>query len=95
MAKANTRATSNLLLDEHFDAGDDRFLDEVLPCTQGKKLKSLVEKWYRDTRPFARRTLLQYVDDGCDRPHHRALVKGLFKLAEKSRDDELVGRFKA
>jgi len=93
MAKANTRASSNLLLDEHFEKGDDRFLDELFPFTNGKKLKSLAEPWYRDTRPFARRMMLQYVDDGCDRPHHRPLVKTLFKLAEKAHDDELIGRF--
>lgn len=84
---------SSLLLDEHFAAGDVRFLDEVLASDSGKKLKGLAERWYEDRRPFAREALLRYVDDGCDRPHHRALVKRLFKLAEKAGDDELMGRF--
>lgn len=96
MSKTRTQATtssSKLLLDEYFEAGDDRFVDEVLKLDAGKKLKSLAERWYRDTRPFARRTLLLYIDDGCDKPHHRPLVKALFKLAEKARDDEAMAHF--
>jgi len=95
MAKTRTQATtsSKLLLDEYFEAGDDRFVDEVLSLDAGKKLKSLAERWYRDARPFARRTLLLYIDDGCDKPHHRPLVKSLFKLAEKANDDEAIGHF--
>lgn len=95
MAKTRTQATtsSKLLLDEYFEAGDDRFVDEVLALDAGKKLKSLAERWYRDARPFARRTLLLYIDDGCDKPHHRPLVKNLFKLAEKANDDEAMGHF--
>ena len=95
MAKARTQATttSKLLLDEYFEAGDDRFVDEILKLDAGKKLKSLAERWYRDGRPFARRTLFLYIDDGCDKPHHRPLVKALFKLAEKAGDDEAMAHF--
>jgi hypothetical protein len=96
MAKTRTTQTtssSKLLLDEYFEAGDDRFVDEVLALDAGKKLKSLAERWYRDARPFARKTLLLYIDDGCDKPHHRPLVKALFKLAEKANDDEVMGHF--
>src|SRR5699024_9342142 len=49
--------------------------------------------WYKDARPFAREALHRYVDDGCDRPHHRPLVKGLFKLAEAAADDETMAHF--
>ncbi|MDI3286752.1 hypothetical protein [Polyangium sp. 15x6] len=93
MANARTRTGSNLLLDEYWEAGDDRYVDEVLSLTAGKKLKSLADRWMKDSRPFARRTLVAYIADGCDRPHHRPLVKSLFKLAEKAHDDELVGHF--
>jgi len=84
---------SSLLLDERYEAADERFLDEALASTAGRKLKSLAPRWYEDKRPFARRMLLAYLDDGCDRPHHRPLVKALFKLAEKAGDDEAMGRF--
>ncbi len=86
-------SASSLLLDEHFEAGDDRFVDEVLSSAAGKKLKALADRWYGDGRPFARRALLRYLDDGCDRPHHRPLVKALFKLAEMAGDDEAMGHF--
>lgn len=84
---------SSLLLDEHFAAGDPRFFDEVIASTAARKLKALAGRWYEDRRPFAREALLRYIDDGCDRAHHRALVKGLFKLAERAGDDEAMAHF--
>jgi len=84
---------SSLLMDEFFEAGDDRFLEQVLASDSDKKLRSLAGKWLQDARPFARRMLLAYVDDGCDRANHRPLVKAIFKHAEKQGDDELMGRF--
>lgn len=86
-------ASSTLLLDERFDAEDPRFFDELVASTADKKLASFAERWVRDARPFARRMMLAYVDDGCDREGHRALVKRLFKHAEKEGDDELLGHF--
>jgi hypothetical protein len=86
---------STLILDELFAAGDPRFLDEVLGCTSQKKLASLAEPWMNDTRPAQRSALLAYVDAGCDRHHHKALVKRLFKLAESREDDELMAHFLA
>jgi hypothetical protein len=85
--------SSTLLIDEYFEAGDDRFLAEVLASRSDKKLLSLAERWFWDPRPFARRMLLAYVDDGCDRPHHRPLVKRLFKQSEAAGDHEIMGHF--
>ncbi|AKT43992.1 hypothetical protein [Chondromyces crocatus] len=87
------RVSSSLLLDDLYQAGDERFLDEVLTSTAVQQLKALVPLWYANERPFARRALLRYIDDGCDRPHHRPVVKQLFKLAEKQGDDEVMGHF--
>lgn len=84
---------SSLLLDEHFASGDGRFVDEVLASENAKRLKALAQRWYEDTRPFAREALHRYIDDGCDRPHHRPLVKALFKMAERAGDDDTMGRF--
>jgi hypothetical protein len=86
-------AASTLLLDEFFATGDERFLGEVFACRVPAKLKSLAEPWYRDARPLARAALVAYVEDGCDRAGHRALVKMLFRVAEAAEDDELMGRF--
>lgn len=93
MAGASDKPASLILLDELFEAGDERFLPEVLACTTDKKLKSLAPKWYRDARPWARKALLAYVDDGCDRPRHRVMVKALLNLAEEHEDDELMAHF--
>jgi hypothetical protein len=84
---------SALLLDELFAAGDPRVLDEVLACSAEQKLAALAEPWIADARPEMRRALLSYVDDGCDRAQHKALVKRLYKLAEERGDDELVAHF--
>jgi hypothetical protein len=84
---------STLLLDELFAAGDPRVLDEVLACSAEKKLATMAEPWMSDQRPPMRHALLAYVDDGCDRPQHKVLVKRLFKLAEQRWDDELLAHF--
>jgi hypothetical protein len=85
---------STLLVDELYQVGDaTRFLDEVLACEADRKLTTLAEPWIADTRPGMRRALLDYIDDGCDRPNHRGLVKHLFKAAEKNQDDELMAHF--
>jgi hypothetical protein len=47
-------------------------LDELLHCKGPKKLAALADTWLEDERPFARRMLFAYVDDGCDRPEHSA-----------------------
>ena len=87
------RAPSALALEAMFTAGDPGVLDEVLATTSEKRLASLAVPWLADTRPSMRRALLAYVDDGCDRPGHRPLVKGLFKGAEAHGDDELLAHF--
>ncbi|MFO0759430.1 MAG: hypothetical protein U0359_23250 [Byssovorax sp.] len=86
-------SSSTLLLDEHYANEDGRFLDELIASGASKKLKSFADRWFADRRPFARAMLLRYIDDGCDRPHHRPLVKALFKKAEAAGDDELMGHF--
>jgi hypothetical protein len=86
-------SSSSLLLDEAFAAGEESFFAELVASTAAKKLRAFADPWYGDVRPFARKMLLRYIDDGCDRPHHRGLVKMLFKLAELNEDDEAMGHF--
>ncbi|MCA9605520.1 MAG: hypothetical protein KC619_07985 [Myxococcales bacterium] len=81
---------STLLLEEHFEDGDDRFLEAVFACTADRKLDALGARWVADPRPWARRMLLAYVDDGCDRGRHRTLVRRILRLAEQRQDDELM-----
>jgi hypothetical protein len=91
--KGGDGGASWLLVDETFRDGDPRFLGELFKANAEKKLQAFAERWYRDPRPFARETLRQYVLDGCERPHHRPLIKKLFKTAEGSGDDALMGAF--
>jgi hypothetical protein len=84
---------SALAMSEYFEAGDPRFLDELLATRSDRLLGNLAPGWYRDPRPASRQALVAYVLDGCDRPRHRLLVKRLYKLAEAARDDELMGCF--
>ena len=94
-AKGEAQRASTLLVEEYFASADERFLPELLGCRAGKWLKSFAERWSCDTRPWARAVLLEYVDDGCDRPCQRALVKALFRRAEAARDDEALAHFMA
>jgi hypothetical protein len=84
---------STLLLDEYFESGDPRFLDELLAANASKNLRAFGVRWFADTRPFAREMLVRYIDDGCLRRGHRALVKTLFKRAEAANDDEAMIHF--
>lgn len=85
--------TSTLLLSEYFDSGDDRFLPELMASNAARKLQVFAPRWWADKRPFARESLLAYIQDGCDRPHHRPLVKKLFKHAEAAADEEVMANF--
>lgn len=84
---------SQVLLDVYFSASDPRFLSELLRSRGVKRLAGLAAHWYEDKRPFAREMLFAYVEDGCMRPEHQALVKRLYKQAEAAKDDELLARF--
>jgi hypothetical protein len=84
---------SALALDEYFAAGAAQFVPELLRATAASKLAALAERWYKDPRPWAREALLAYIDDGCDRPLHKGLVKRLFKAAEAKGDDEAMAHF--
>lgn len=92
MAKAKD-AFSPLVLDELFATGDERFLDHLIRFHEPKKLAALPDRWKRDTRPWARRTLLAYLQQLPGSPGHETVVKRLFKHAEAQRDDELVAQF--
>ncbi|MDP3277056.1 MAG: hypothetical protein Q8Q09_17830 [Deltaproteobacteria bacterium] len=89
----DTASSSTLLLNEYFDAGDWRFFDELLSSTAARKLQVFAARWYGDRRAFGREALLRYIDDGCDRPGHRPMVKKLFKCAEAAGDDEAMAHF--
>lgn len=93
MAQSRGDESSTLLLDEFFDAGDDRFPEQLRKCSAAKKLAGLADRWKKDPRPWAREQLFAYLDQPMDVPGHHPLVKRLFKEAEANADDELMGAF--
>ncbi|MFO0617488.1 MAG: hypothetical protein U0414_33135 [Polyangiaceae bacterium] len=82
-----------ILIEELFESGADDFLPRLLRFDDEPRLARLAPRWLTDPRPWARRALLAYIDDGCDRWGHRGLVKRLFQGAEAAQDDELMGHF--
>lgn len=84
---------SVLLIESRFDEEHPRFLDDLFEARDTGPLRGFARRWATDARPWARRRLHEYIDDGCDRPGHRAFVKALYKAVEATGDDALVGRF--
>lgn len=84
---------SPLVLDELFAAGDERFLEHLIQFYEPKKLAAIADRWKRDTRPWARRTLLAYLEQAPASRGHETVVKRLFKHAEAQRNDELMAHF--
>src|ERR1700760_1509464 len=83
------------MLEEAYAEASSRFLPELLACESSGVLARLCDKLLIDRRPAIRAALLAYIDDGCDRPGHRPLVKRLFKAAEASGDAESMAHFLA
>ena len=73
--------------------GEAAFVDELRKVDDADALGAFAARWLADTRPEARRLLLDYLDRPLNAFRHEALVKRLFKLAEAAGDDELMARF--
>lgn len=81
------------LAEELFARGDPGFVDELRKVHFADRLGDFAARWFRDTRPFARQALLDYLSRPLNAFRHEPLVKRLFKLAEAAGDDELMGAF--
>ncbi len=67
----------------------------AVPLPAGEKLPrstltSFADKWIANTSPFARRMLIRYVDEACDRRGQRPLVRRIVQRAEEKNDRELL-----
>jgi len=82
-----------LILQELFERGDPSFVDEVRKFDNAETLGEFAPRWFADPRPEARRLLLEYLDRPLNAYRHEALVKRLFKIAERAGDDEVMGAF--
>jgi hypothetical protein len=82
-----------LLAEELLERGDTAFVDELRKISDAEKLGVFAARWHADPRPQARSLLLEYLDRPLNAFRHEALVKRLFKLAEKAGDDAIVAGF--
>lgn len=87
---ATTTASKLGPIVELFEREDAAFLDALLVCRAHAELGAFGRRWCQDARPWARRALLRYVNDGCDRTNHRPLVKAITHHAIRAQDDELA-----
>lgn len=86
-------SSSTLLVDDFFQAEDDRFLDELASTSSSRYLAGLAERWEKDPRPWARAKILEYLERPMSSRGHHPLVKRLFRHAEVTGNDVLVGAF--
>ncbi len=86
-------SSSFILVEECYAAGDSRFVDLLRGFYLSGSLEKLVNRWVADPRPWAKAEMLKYVALPFDRPGHAVVVKRLFKHAEKTGDDALMGAF--
>lgn len=89
----NAGKGSWLLAEELFEAGDSRFVDEIVRIDEAERLGAFAKKWYGDHRIEARQLLKEYLLRPLAHFRHEALVKRLFKLASAAGDDEVMGWF--
>jgi len=85
-------AGSFLLMEELFERGDPAFERELWRC-EGRQLLPFCQRWSRDKRLVARRTLLQVALEPPGNGAARLIVKVLFKAAERRRDDVAMAHF--
>ena len=86
-------AESSLVLEEYLSRADDRFLAALRNFHDPKKLVAIVERWKRDHRPWARKQIVDYLDQPMNALGHEVVVKRLFKHVEERGDDELMAAF--
>lgn len=84
---------SRVLLEECYSEADGRFVEMLRRVTEPKTLEAFVNRWLADPRPWAREQIPRYLELPFDRNGHAVVVKRLFKHAEKSGDDLVMGTF--
>ena len=84
---------SSLMLEECYAAADDRFLDEWVRLSRPEFLARFIERWMTDSRPWARRQLIQYLQRDLNFPGHEVVVKRMCKHFHTTGDHELLAHF--
>jgi hypothetical protein len=81
------------LAEELYERGDAAFVAELRRVHDAERLGKFAARWLADPRPAARQMLIEYLSLPLNAYRHEALVKRLFKGAEKAGDDELMSVF--
>lgn len=92
MAATDNR-TAMTLAEEYFAAEDARFVEAIRDVSNSEQLAAFADRWKQDSRPWARRQAVDYLEHSPDCVGHQPVVKRLFKQAEENGDDELMGAF--
>jgi len=82
-----------LMLEEYFNAEDERFVETLRKIQSPKFLAGFADRWKKDPRPWARRQIFSYLAHPLDCRGHQPVIKRLFKHAEENKDDELMAAF--
>ncbi len=93
MAPPAANLPSFLLVEEYFGQQDERFLAALRQPYPPAQLATFADRWKKDSRPWARRQIIAYLDAPLDVPGHHPVVKRLFKQAEATGDHGLMGIF--
>lgn len=85
---------SSLIVAELYDSGDASFLDLIRqPNVDFKPLLGVLERWKKDSRPWARALKFDFLLGSKSPWENRVVFKRLFKQAWVDRDHELMGAF--
>ncbi len=72
-APADQRALP-LLLDEYFSSEDGRFVETLRQIRSPKMLAGFVDRWKKDSRPWARQQIFAYLEQPLNCPGHQPVV---------------------
>ena len=86
---------SKILLEEYFQAEDQRFVGLLKKFNSPKYLASFVTKWTADQRPWARDQVVEYLHGDLNLPGHEVVFKRLYKHFLAVNDHEILGVFMA
>ena len=86
---------SKILLEEYFQAEDQRFVGLLKEFNSPKYLASFVAKWTADQRSWAREKVVEYLCGDLNLPGHEVVFKRLYKHFLAANDHETLGAFMA
>ena len=84
-----------LLLNEYFDGEDFRFVGLLMQFDAPKYLANFVEKWKRESRPWARDQIFTYLRGNLNLPGHEVVFKRTVQARQGTLRSRTHGRIHA